>query len=249
MTALARPGRPHGWRKVARPAALLLVITIAPSPASAAGEVGLVVSAYTDQRFRGYSLSDGRPVGILDLSFDSPDGIYAAVSGTVVATRAEGAEPLGIALNAGFAKPVSRALTLDLGAVHSSYSRYSGLVGTRSYTEAYAGISSKVVGARLSLSPNYIGPTHWTLHGEINGHVELVRSLLLDGSVGILAPLGSHGYWSRAHPLWDARVGLSKRLGPVQLHAAITARGNSSQIYVNHRHGRAALVLGISSAL
>lgn len=215
----------------------------------AAAEVGLVVSGYTDQRFRGYSLSDGQPVGIIDLSYDRSGGFYADASGTVVLARDEGLRGLGVALNAGYARRISDGLTLDLGAVHSRYSHYSALVGSRSYTEAYAGLSGKFIGARLSVSPNYIGPAHWTLHGEVNGHADLGRTLLVDGSLGLLATLGSRGYQGLARPQWDARLGLSQRAGPVQLHAAITARANASQIYVSHRHGRLAIVLGISSAL
>jgi hypothetical protein len=215
----------------------------------ATAQVGVVLSAYTDQRFRGYSLSDGRPVGILDLSYDAPNGIYAAASGSVVAARDEGLKGLGLSVNAGYARRMGSGLTADFGAVHSRYSHYSGLVGGRSYTEVYAGVAGKLVGARLSVSPNYIGPAHWTMHGEINGHVDLTRTLLLDGSLGVLAPMGSRGYQRGAHPQWDARVGLSQRLGPVTLHAALTARGDAAGVYVNRRRNRAALVVGISSAL
>jgi hypothetical protein len=208
-----------------------------------------VVSAYTDQRFRGYSLSDGRPVGILDLSYDGPSGIYAAASGSIVAARDDGLKGLGVSVNAGYASRIRTGLTLDFGAVHSAYSHYSGLVGDRSYTEFYAGLAAKFLGARLSVSPNYIGPAHWTIHGEINGHVDLTRRLLLDGSLGILAPMGSRGYQNGAHPQWDARLGIAQRVGPLMLHAAVTARGVSSEVYVYRRRSRAALVLGISSAL
>jgi hypothetical protein len=215
----------------------------------ATAQVGVVLSAYTDQRFRGYSLSDGRPVGILDLSYDAPNGIYAAASGSVVAARDEGLKGLGLSVNAGYARRIGSGLTADLGAVHSRYSHYSGLVGGRSYTEVYAGVAGKLVGARLSVSPNYIGPAHWTMHGEINGHVDLTRTLLLDGSLGVLAPMGSRGYQGGAHPQWDARVGLSQRLGPVTVHAALTGRGESASFYFYRRRNRAAFVVGISSAL
>jgi hypothetical protein len=218
-------------------------------PAPATAQVGAVVSAYTDQRFRGYSLSDGRPVGILDLSYDGPSGIYAAASGSIVAARDGGLKGLGLSANAGFARRVRPGLTLDIGVVHSRYSRYSGLVGGRSYTELYAGVAGKFLDARLSLSPSYIGPAQRTIHGEINGHIDLTRTLLVDGSLGILIPMGSRGYQKGAHPQWDARLGIAQRVGPLMLHAAVTARGDSPEVYVYRSHGRAALVLGISSAL
>ena len=249
MTATA-PRRQPGLGPVTRRATqTIFTAALVHSAPAVAAQVGVVVSAYTDERLRGYSLSDGRPVGIIDLSYDAPTGIYAAASGSIVAARDDGLKSLGLTLNGGYAKRISPRLTLDIGAIHSVYSRYSGLVGGRSYTEGYAGVSSKYVGVRLSISPNYIGSAHWTMHGEVNGHVDLTRTLLLDGSVGILTPIGSRGYTSGAHPQWDARMGLSQRLGPVTLHAAVTGRGHSSQIYVYPSRSRLALVLGISSAL
>ena len=241
--------RQRGLVSANRFAAFVILIAAMAHPARANAQVGVVVSAYTDQRFRGYSLSDGRPVGIIDVSYDGPGGVYAAGSGSVVAAREGNLKGLGLTLNAGYAKRLDSRLTLDFGAIHSTYSRYSGLVGGRSYTELYGGIAGKVVGARISVSPNYIGPAHWTAHGEINGHLDLTSRLLLDGSLGVLAPLGSRGYQNGAHPQWDARLGLSQRLGRIMLHAAVTTRGRSSQIYLYRRRSRVEFVLGISSAL
>jgi len=221
---------------------------VALVPTGAAAQVGVVASVYTDLRFRGYSLSDGRPVGVLDVSYDAPNGIYAAVSGSVVAARHEGPKGLGLALNAGYAKPVGRDLTLDVGVIHSRYSEYSSLASGRIYTEAYVGLAGRFVGTRWSISPNYIGPAHWTLHGEVNGHVNLARDLLLDGTAGVLFPIGGAAYKGAAGAQWDGRIGLAQRVGPVTLHAALTARGKSSDVYVTRRHGRTAAVLGISTA-
>jgi Bacterial protein of unknown function (Gcw_chp) len=247
VTALALR-RGSSGRGFANPRALLILFcSLTPTPATA--QFGAVVSAYTDQRFRGYSLSDGRPVGILDLSYDAPNGIYAAVSGSVVATRHEGLKGLGLALNGGYATRIRPDLTLDLGVIHSRYSEYSGVASGRTYSEVYAGLAGKNVGTRFSLSPNYIGPARWTLHGELNGHVDLTKDLLVDGTIGALIPLGEGAYRGAARSTWDARLGLAQRLGRVSLRAAFTARGKSSDIYANRRHSRAAFVLGISTAL
>jgi len=176
----------------------------------------VVASAYTDQRFRGYSLSDGRPVGILDLSYDARNGIYAAVSGSIVATRHEGLKGLGLSLNGGYATRLRPDLTLDLGIIHSRYSHYSGMAFGRSYSELYAGLAGKLVGTRFSISPNYIGPARWTLHGEINGHLDVTHELRLDASLGALVPLGNGVYQGGARAQWDARPGCASR----RLHRA-----------------------------
>jgi hypothetical protein len=207
-----------------------------------------VVSAYSDFRIRGVTFSDARPVGILDLSYDSPTGLYAALSGGVVATRHEGLRALGLTINGGFAKRVRPGLTADIGIVHSRYSHYSGLVSGRSYTEFYAGLAGKVVGARVSLSPNYAGTVRWTLHTELNGHLDLTRGLSADGSVGVLNPIGG-GYTGSSRAVWDARLGIAQRFGRISLHGALTTRSRGQEAYIYGRHRRTALIFGISTAL
>jgi uncharacterized protein (TIGR02001 family) len=219
------------------------------APSEATAQVGIVISAFSDDRFRGYSLSDGHPVGILDLSYDDPSGFYGALSGGVVAGNGDGLAPLKLAVNGGYAKRIRSGLTVDFGAVHSRYSHYSGIASGRSYTEGYVGLAGRFVGARISVSPDYIGGAHWTLHGELNGHVDLSRRWFLDGEVGALIPISSASYQQSSHPQLDARVGIARRFGRVTLHAAMTARGKGPDIYAGHGHRRAALIIGISSAL
>ena len=222
---------------------------LATSPTVAKAQVGAVVSVFSDDRFRGISLSDGRPVGVLDLSYDAPNGLYGAVSGSAVATRHEGLKTLSVTLNAGYAKRFRSGLTADAGIVHSRYSHYSGVVEGRDYTEFYAGLSGRFLGARVSVSPNYLGAAHWTLHGEINGHLDLTPKLLLDGEIGLLVPMASGGYNGNSRPIMDARLGLSREVGPVTLHAALTTRSGGGEIYGGRGHRRTVLVVGISKAL
>jgi len=209
-----------------------------------------VVSIFSDDRFRGYSLSDGRPVGILDLSYDAPNGLYGALSGSLVASRHDGVQPLRLAANAGYAKRLRSGFTVDIGAVHSRYSKYSGIGSSgRSYSEVYAGLAGKLVGARVSISPDYIGAAHWTAHGEINGHIDLSSKWFLDGEIGVLVLLGNAAYHASSSARLDARAGIARRLGRFTLHAAVTTHTEGPDIYTIREHGRTALVVGISSSL
>lgn len=227
---------------------VLTAVLLAVVPAPAAAEVGAVVSAYSDLRYRGVSLSGGRPVGIFDLSYDASNGFYAALSGSLAASR-EGVRPLGLTLNGGYARRIGRGLSADVGIVHSRYSHYSDVPSGRTYSEIYAGLSSEYVGTRFSLSPNYIGKAHWTLHGEIDGHAELTSTLYLDGELGALIPLNSYGTIGNSHGIWDARVGLVQSVGRVSLHAAVSARGRNANVYGNWGRSRVGVILGISMAL
>jgi len=217
------------------------------SASGARAQFGALVSAYSDDRYRGVSLSDGHPVAILDLSYDARSGAYAALSGRIVAAGSEGPQPLGLNVNGGYAWRLNPRLSADVGLVHSSYSSYSGLPGGRSYTEAYAGISGRVVGARLSVSPDYLGMARWTAYGEIDGHLDLSRRTLLEARVGVLTPLGGK-YRSNNRPQVDARLGVAQQLGRVTLHGAVTTRSRDYLYRAASQH-RTGFIVGISTAL
>ena len=249
MTALVPRGACRGRVTAGsktRAAGILLAAVAWAGPARA--EVGAAVSAYSDYRFRGYSLSDGRPVAILDLSYDLPTGLYASASGSMVASRGHGIQPLRLAFNGGYATSPWRGVTADVGAIHARYSRYSGLTDDPAYTEIYAGLAAKMAGVRLSLSPDYLGSARWTLRGELSGHTDLSPTLSVNGVAGALVPLDER-YAGVSRATWDARLGIAKRIGRVSLQAAVTARGKGGDLYGAHGYRRAALIVGISSAL
>jgi uncharacterized protein (TIGR02001 family) len=213
----------------------------------AAAQVGTAISVFSDYRFRGYSLSDGRPVGIIDLSYDAPNGFYAALSGIGVATRNDGLEPLGIQLNAGYAKRLKSGVTLDLGAVHSNYSRYSSRTH-KSYTEVYAGVSGKLISSRVYISPDYLNSGAWTLYGEVEGTVPAGSKLRFTGHVGTLIPLHSDDR-ENYRTEFDWRLGIARDFGRLSLHADLTGLQRGRDLYEERYHGRTAFVIGATYAL
>jgi len=221
---------------------------LVPAPVAAA-QFGAVVSIFSDDRFRGASVSDGRPVGTLDVSYDVRSGLYASLSGTVVATRGEGLKALSAVLNGGYAKRLRSGLTVDFGVFHSRYSHYSRLSSRRDFTEAYAGLAGKNIAGRLSVSPNYFGLARWTAYGEVDAHLDLSPNTQLEAEAGLLVPLGENAAGANLNSQVDSRLGLAQRLGPVTLHAAVSARNSSAPIYGGRGHDRVAIVLGISAAM
>jgi uncharacterized protein (TIGR02001 family) len=216
----------------------------------AAAQIGASVSIFSDDRFRGYSLSGGRPVGVFDLSYDAPNGVYAALSGSAVATRDEGLQPLGLQLNGGYAKRLSSGLTVDVGVVHSNYSRYSNRIARPSYTELYAGLAGKILSSRISLSPDYLKPDAWTVYGEVDANVPAGKKLRVTGHVGLLTPLDRSGYsGDTLRPELDWRLGLARDLGPVTLSVAWTGISRNRDLDQERSYGRHALIFGITYAL
>lgn len=248
MTVAAAPNASLPLRKLIRVAALTVLGGLLMTSASTArAQFGALLSAYSDDRYRGVSLSDGHPVAILDLSYDARGGAYAALSGRFVAAGTEGPQPLGLNVNGGYAWRLNPRLSADVGLVHSSYSSYSGIPGGRSYTEGYAAISGRVIGARLSISPDYLGIARWTAYGEIDGHLDLSRRTLLEARVGVLTPLGGK-YRSNNGPQVDGRLGIAQQLGRVTIHAAMTTRSRDHLYRAASQH-RTGFIVGISTAL
>lgn len=223
-------------------------MALVPAPAAAA-QVGAVVSIFTDDRFRGVSVSDGRPVGTLDLSYDASNGLYGSLSGTAVVTREEGVRALSAVFNGGYATKLRSGLTADFGVSHTRYSHYSGLSFGRDFTEAYAGLTGKNVGGRISVSPDYLGVSRWTAHAEIDAHFDFSRNSTLEGEAGMLVPFGSSFYGGNLDTQFDARIGVAQKAGPLTVHAALSGRSGSDAIYGGRSHGRIVLVLGISAPL
>jgi uncharacterized protein (TIGR02001 family) len=213
------------------------------SPASA--QVGAVISAFSDARFRGVSVSGGNPVAMVDLSHDNPGGAYFAASGTAVFTADE-VKPLSLQLNAGYAKDLRPGLTFDVGVLQSNYSRYSTTIHGSSYTEVYAGLTRKTLTARLHLSPHYFEAGAWTVYGELDHSLSLTRRLSLNSHVGVLAPIRGRGD-TRGQVDW--RIGLDRQIGRFALHAAFTGARGVRSYEGRHARSSSALVFGASLVL
>jgi uncharacterized protein (TIGR02001 family) len=203
---------------------------------------------FSDARFRGYSLSAGRPVAILDLAYDDPSGLYADATGTGVLRSGGDPAPLGLQLTGGYAKRLKSGTTLDFGVTHSSYSKYSNGSGGRSYTEVYAGIARGAISSRIFLSPHYFASGHWTAYGEVNANVSPARKWNVNGHVGVLVPLRTP-YGESYQKQADWSIGVSRELGRLSLHAAWSDGAPGRDNYYGHGHSRSAFVVGASWVL
>jgi uncharacterized protein (TIGR02001 family) len=213
--------------------------------APAYAEVGAAVSVFSDSRFRGYSISDHHPVALLDFSYDDSSGLYVAASAGAVADLDE-VRPLGLQVNGGYSKRLPSGVTVDLGVVHSEYSRYSSAAGN-SYTEVYAGLARKYLSGRVHVSPHYFGAGTWTAYGEVNSDVSLGRKMSFNGHVGMLVPFRIRSADTRA--AYDWRIGMNRQFGRFSTHAAWTGGKLFRRYDGDGRHRTSALIFGISFIL
>lgn len=224
----------------------LLAFSLA-APARAA--VGATASIFSDDRFRGYSLSDGRPIGVLDFAYDDPSGLYADATLTGVLARDDVPAPLGAEVSGGYARRLNSGTTLDFGITHTTYSHYSSGKRGSSYTEVYAGIARGALSSRIFLSPHYFADGRWTAYGEINGSISPASNWSLDGHVGLLVPLRSGSTLITYRPDFDWRVGVTRELGRISLHASWTDGAGGQNYHGQNVHGRSAVVVGVSLGL
>jgi uncharacterized protein (TIGR02001 family) len=218
------------------------------APRPAAAEVGATVSIFSDDRFRGYSLSDGRPVGTFDFAYDDSSGFYADAAATGVVRQGSPAA-LGAQFNAGYARQLKSGTTLDFGATYATYSHYSNSGGRKSYGEIYAGIARGALSSRIFLSPHYSEAGLWTAYGEINGTISPARKWSIDAHAGVLLPLRTPGNEENYRPAFDARLGVTRELGPLSLHASWVLGEHGREYYGDRARGGSAFVLGATFAL
>jgi uncharacterized protein (TIGR02001 family) len=230
-------------------ACLAATCIIACFPAApAAAQIGATASIFSDARFRGLSLSEGRPVAILDVAYDDPSGFYGDVAASGVLRRGGDPAPLGVQLTGGYATDLASGTTLDFGITHSTYGHYSNAERGKSYSEIYAGIARGGLSSRLFLSPHYFEPGRWTAYGEVDGNVSPAPKWSIEGHVGVLATL-RHPAGERYSKDFDWRVGVTRELGRLSLHAAWSDGVPGHDRYAGQAHSRSSVTIGASYVL
>jgi uncharacterized protein (TIGR02001 family) len=203
-------------------------------------QFGGALSIQSDYRYRGISLSNRGPAFILDLTYDHPSGFYAGAS-TIAATQDGSFRSLGFIEYAGYASPRRGGLGWDVGINNQNLSYYAEKRYPLNYSEVYVGAISDHVSARLHYSPNYLRPGYAALYAEVDGSVKPADNWRLFGHIGTTAPIGHPG---GRRQRYDARVGVARRFGPVEIQASVTATTPNPPITTPPE--RSAFVVGAS---
>ena len=191
-------------------------------------------------------------MAIGDIAYDDSAGFYADASGSLVFRRGVNPAPLGLELAAGYAKRLRWGTTIDFGITNSSFTHYSDDRHGQSYSEVYAGIARGIFSSRIFVSPHYFTSGRWTAYGEVNANFSPARKWGLEAHVGMLSVLRTPaGQPYRANVDW--RLGASRELGRISLHAALTGHGHAPQPFGaalrQSSPRRNALVIGVTTTL
>jgi uncharacterized protein (TIGR02001 family) len=225
---------------------LLICVLLA---GAAHGEIGARLSAASEEIFRGRSISTGRPIMGLDLSYDDARGFYLGAQAKGVATRGHGAQLLSLTEYGGYAWRTGKGLTLDLGVLNTHYSHYSGLGRDTHYSELTLGAIGRRLSGRVSISPNWFGPGNYTAYGETSATIGDPTRWQLTLHGGVLQWVHRPRPSTVARTRYDGRVGIARDFGRVRGEAAWTIGGPRPDFYNGRGRGHDAVVLSASIRL
>jgi uncharacterized protein (TIGR02001 family) len=230
-------------RRAAFCAGMVASLAVAtPARAQVAGSVDL----QTDYRVRGYSLSAGHPTAAARIGYDDASGFYL---NALAIGEWSGDHPrfLGVQGNIGYAKRLTRTLTIDGGVLRTDYRPDYPFRRERGYTEFYAGLSGGGISGHVYVSPAYYRPGITTVYGELQGTIEPIAKWRLGAHVGLLNYVATPpGYRGRTH-WYDWRLSLTRQIRAIELQAALSGGGPGQDFYAGRGHDRAAaLTAGIS---
>ena len=153
------------------------------APAMAAAQLAGNVALLSDYRFRGESLTGGRPALQASLNYDHSSGLFAG--GLVSNVRVEpDVIGLGAQVYGGYAHPIGERAAWEAGLVTYAFPQPS-TGATYNYTEAFVGASFDNVSSRLYYTNSYFGAGPGA-YLELNGRRALTARISLVGHLGYL---------------------------------------------------------------
>ena len=193
-----------------------------PSPAAA--QWATTVSIESDYRLRGYSLTDQQPAVTAQVSYDHRSGAYFNLS-ALGALGGDDPGFMGVIANAGYARRINSAVTVDGGVLRSDIRASDRYARPYRYTEIYAGASVGRFVGRVYYSPDYRSSNVQTLYGELEAGVEPAPKWRVSGHVGSMLYLTSAQYWAANSTHVDWRLSVSRQLGRAEIHGAVSGGG------------------------
>lgn len=224
-------------------ALILLSCTVNPAFGQLSGELAL----QNDERFRGRSTSRGQPVAIGSLSYDHKSGLYTGGSIAVTVDDDIDLDILRYAAFVGYAYSVKPGLSLDGGAVFTSYTdAYSG-EEAESFIEFFGGLSVGDISAHVRYAPDHLNQDVATLYTDIEAVQDIGSGFRIHGRGGLLNQIGGSGSLGGARTRYDVQVGVTKDIDLWSFSATFGTAGPGRGDYFDGPWmGRNSLVLRVS---
>jgi uncharacterized protein (TIGR02001 family) len=205
---------------------MVLAIAFLSPQAPAHAQVRASAALDSDYRFRGVSISGGRPALGASATYDAANGVYFGGSASVRDTTHGGLKLFSDVEYIGYAARLTTGPSWDVGVRSQQITFYADQDRSVRYTELYAGLSGTNLSAHLYYSPDYFAKSASTAYVEVDGTMRPAENWRLFGHAGVLTPLG--GQRSRRER-YDLKAGVARDFKAFELHLAWTAAFPESQ--------------------
>jgi len=188
------------------------LVALLCAPSFAAAQLTGNVALLSDYRFRGESLTEGRPALQASLNYDHSSGLFAGglVSNVRIDPDVIG---LGAQIYGGYAHQFGDHLTAEAGVVTYVFPQpASG--PTYNYTEAFIGASYDKVTSRVYYTNSYFGGSSGT-YIEVNANHAITDHISVVGHLGylLLSEPREPGQGMQSHGTLDFLAGVTAEVG------------------------------------
>ena len=169
------------------------------------------VSAVSDYRYRGVSLSGNDPALQAAVNYDDPRGFYGGVFlSSVRFAFTSGREAQAVPF-AGYAWRLPSGDSGELGIDYSAFTR----THIYDHAEAYWGFTSGNVNGRLHYAPRYFGIGGKSVYAELNAAQPLSERVRAIAHIGVLHAQSRNFYeGSGGRAVFDGRIGVGIDVDP-----------------------------------
>jgi len=212
----------------------------------ARAQIGVSLSAETDYRYHGVSLTGGKPDLSLNLSYDHGSGLYAGASAIGTQGPRGDVRALGFVEYVGFVARTGAETAWDAGVNHSNLTVDVIRPYTYDYSEYYVGLLKNNYSFHLYYSPNYLGQGVNTIYADLDGAVRPAAHWRLFAHAGVLTSTGGGRAPDGRQERYDVRAGVAAEFGGGEVRLAWTAISPYAEYPAGRMQSRDALVLGAS---
>lgn len=212
---------------------------------AAEAQVGSSLSIDSDYRFRGRSLSDGKPVATITISYDDRSGVYSGASVTGALTGQKAGELVSQQLYVGYARTVASGIDLDVGMSAYRYtSAYSA--GRRElFGEIYIGATVGDVAVYVRYSPSYYGNAGPVVYFDVATNSEIAESTRFYTHAGLLIQTSGAPTLGGRKSRYDLQAGVAREFGRITLKAEVAFGGPDDAYFAGVWRGRSSLNIGL----
>ena len=226
-------------RTVARAGVAAALLLAGPARAEVSGALAVL----SDYRYRGASISDGRPVAQAGIAVDHASGAYvgALLSYVKVSTDISG---LGGLAYGGYTHALAGAVSWEVGVVTHRFPA-PGEPPRYDYAEWYVGVGDTATNAHLFHSTDYYGVGSHSWYLEANHTMPLLGRYRLSVHLGYLVV--GHSYYGVEGSRLDYKAGVGVDLAGFMVDLSLTGTNRGQpRCPVENGHCTATVVVSVS---